>query len=89
MVSLGKYYRNHNNKHKRIKKALTPLIEKYEALEYDLLLSWLTHHPAQLYPLIGTTNEERIKKSLRAVKIQIEKIDCFSLLVTSQGHNID
>ena len=87
MVSFGKYYRNHNNKHKRIKKALTTLIEKYEAQEYELLLAQLMNHPAQLHPVIGTTNEERIKKSVSTVEIQIGKIDCFSLLVTGQGHN--
>lgn len=85
---LGKYYGNHDNKRKRIKKALTPLMEKYEAEEDELLLAWLMHHPAQIHPVIGTTNIGRIKKSVRVIKIQMEEIDWFSLLVASQGHEM-
>ena len=85
---LGKYFTNHDNKRKRIKKALIPLMEKYEAEEDELLLAWLMHHPAQIHPVIGTTKIGRIKKSVRVIKIQMEEIDWFSLLVASQGHEM-
>ena len=85
---LGKYFTNHDNKRKRIKKALIPLMEKYEAEEDELLLAWLMHHPAQIHPVIGTTKIRRIKKSVRVIKIQMEEIDWFSLLVASQGHEM-
>lgn len=85
---LGKYFTNHDNKRKRIKKALIPLMEKYEAEEDELLLAWLMHHPAQIHPVVGTTKIGRIKKSVRVIKIQMEEIDWFSLLVASQGHEM-
>ena len=63
-------------------------MEKQKTEEDELLLAWLMHHPAKLNTVIRTTNKERIKKSIRAIEIQIEEIDWISLLMASQGHNI-
>lgn len=85
---LGKYFGEKNEQRKRIQKALQPLMEKYNAEEDELLLAWLMGHPANIYPVIGTTEINRIKKSIRATEIEMEEIDWFSLLVASQGHNM-
>ena len=63
-------------------------MEKYESEEYELLLAWLMHHPAQLHPVIGTTNKVRIKKIRQSNWNSNGKIDWFSLLVASKGHNM-
>lgn len=85
---LGQYFGKKNEQRTRIQKALQPLMEKYDAEEDELLLSWLMRHPANIYPVIGTTEINRIKKSIRATEIEMEEIDWFSLLVASQGHNM-
>ena len=85
---LGAFFREKNDKTKRIKKALKPLMEKYDANESQLLLAWILKHPAKIYPVIGTTNKKRITQSAKAATIDLELQDWFSLLVASQGHDV-
>ncbi len=85
---LGDLFREDNEQTQRIKKAMKPLKEKYDADESQLLLAWILKHPAIVHPVIGTTNKERITQSAAAVKIELELQDWFSLLVASQGHDV-
>ena len=85
---LGTYFKSKDEKSKRIKKVLKPLIEKYDASEDQLLLAWIMNHPLKISPVIGTTNKERIKAAIESLNINMEKSDWFSLLVASQGHNV-
>lgn len=85
---LGTYFKSKDEKSKRIKKVLKPLMEKYDASEDQLLLSWIMNHPLKISPVIGTTNKERIKAAIESLNINMEKSDWFSLLVASQGHKV-
>ena len=85
---LGTYFKSKDEKSKRIKKVLKPLMEKYDASEDQLLLSWIMNHPLKISPVIGTTNKERIKAAIESLDINMEKSDWFSLLVASQGHKV-
>jgi predicted oxidoreductase len=85
---LGDLFREENEQTQRIKTAMKPLVEKYDANESQLLLAWILKHPAKVHPVIGTTNKERIKESAAAAKIDLELQDWFSLLVASQGHDV-
>jgi predicted oxidoreductase len=85
---LGNFFSDKNEQQKRIQKSLKPLMEKYKAEQDELLLAWLMQHPAHIYPVIGTTDKNRIKKSVKAAEIKLEEIDWFSLLVASQGHKM-
>ena len=85
---LGTYFKSKDEKSKRIKKVLKPLMEKYDASEDQLLLAWIMNHPLKVSPVIGTTNKERIKAAIESLHINMEKSDWFSLLVASQGHKV-
>ena len=85
---LGTYFKSKDEKSKRIRKVLKPLMEKYDASEDQLLLSWIMNHPLKISPVIGTTNKERIKAAIESLNINMEKSDWFSLLVASQGHKV-
>ena len=85
---LGTYFKSKDEKSKRIKKVLKPLMEKYDASEDQLLLAWIMNHPLKISPVIGTTNKERIKAAIESLNINMEKSDWFSLLVASQGHKV-
>ena len=85
---LGTYFKSKDEKSKRIKKVLKPLMEKYDASEDQLLLAWIMNHPLKVSPVIGTTNKERIKAAIGSLNINMEKSDWFSLLVASQGHKV-
>ena len=82
---LGSYFKEGNNK---IKKVVESLKDKYSCTDYQLLISWLLKHPSKVYPVIGTTKSDRIKKSMKSLKIEIELIDWFELLEASVGKRV-
>ncbi len=85
---LGSVFRESNERSKRIIKQLELLSEKYQASEDQLLLSWIMKHPAGVHPVIGTTNPDRIKNAVKAIDIELELQDWFSILVASQGQKV-
>ena len=82
---LGSYFKEESNK---IKKVVESLKDKYSCTDYQLLISWLLKHPSKVYPVIGTTKSDRIKKSMKSLKIEIELIDWFELLEASLGNRV-
>ena len=82
---LGSYFKEESNK---IKKVVESLKDKYSCTDYQLLISWLLKHPSKVYPVIGTTKSDRIKKSMKSLKIEIELIDWFELLEASVGKRV-
>lgn len=85
---LGSVFRETTEQTDRIKKALKPLCDKYNASEDQVLLSWVLKHPAGVHPVIGTTTPERITKAVEAITINMDREDWFTLLVASQGHKV-
>ncbi|MBT8326310.1 MAG: aldo/keto reductase, partial [Bacteroidia bacterium] len=85
---LGTIFKEESPQVKRIKKVLSSLSEKYNASDDSILLSWIMKHPAKISPVIGTTNKERIKRANKALEIQLDTEDWFTLLAASQGHEV-
>jgi len=85
---LGIFHREESPRTQRIRKAMGPLMEKYAANESQLLLAWILRHPAQVHPVVGTTDKERIRLSAEAARIELELQDWFVLLKASQGHDV-
>lgn len=82
---LGIYFKSDLPKKRRIKKVITPLCKKYNCSEAQILLAWLLQHPSKIYPVIGTTSSNRIKKAIEATKINLDLTDWFLLLEASMG----
>ena len=82
---LGSYFKDENDK---LNKVVEKLKNKYDCTDYELLLCWLLNLPSKIYPVIGTTKSDRIKKSIKSLKIQIDLIDWFELLEASQGKRV-
>ncbi|MEC7770655.1 MAG: aldo/keto reductase [Bacteroidota bacterium] len=85
---LGSFFRETDDQVERIKEAMVPLLDKYDADESQLLLAWILKHPAHVHPVIGTTNKKRIKLAAEAIKLELELQDWFTLLVAGQGHDV-
>ena len=85
---LGKIFKETTEQTQRIHLALDELTHKYNATKDQLLLAWILKHPANIHPVIGTTDSMRIKKAATSQKIQLSEIDWFRLLVASQGHKV-
>lgn len=85
---LGHVFKENNEQTSRIKKVLKTLSEKYNISEDAVLLSWILKHPANVSPVIGTTNKERIKNANKALSVELELEDWFTLLTACQGHEV-
>lgn len=85
---LGSYFREKSQQNNRISEVLKSLKEKYDADESQLLLAFLFKHPANIHPVVGTTNKERLLSSTKAAKIDVDIQDWFILLAASKGHEV-
>ena len=85
---LGTVFKAENEQTSKIKKVLQILTKKYNVTEDVILLSWILKHPANVSPVIGTTNKARIKNANKALDIELELEDWFTLLFESQGHEV-
>ena len=82
---LGSYFKSENSK---LKMVVDRLKNKYGCTDYELLICWLLNHPSKIHPVIGTTKPDRIKKSIKSLKIQIDLIDWFELLEAHLGKRV-
>jgi predicted oxidoreductase len=62
--------------------------EKYKATETQLALAWLLAHPANMFPVIGTTRPERIMESAKAIDIHLDRQDWFEMLKIASGRDV-
>lgn len=85
---LGNYFKENSMQSKRIKKAIKPLCKKYAATEDQLLLNWVLKHPAEVHPVVGTTDAVRLGLAMKALTIEMELEDWFKLLEASNGHAV-
>jgi predicted oxidoreductase len=62
--------------------------DKYNATESQLSLAWLMRHPSNIFPVIGTTQPDRIIESAKAVDIKLDRQDWFEMLKAAAGHDV-
>lgn len=72
----------------RIKQALQPLCEKYQAKENQILLAFLLKHPSKIIPVVGTSRAETLADLNESLKINLDREDWFRLLEASEGHRV-
>lgn len=84
----GNLFSATSQRDQRIKEAMVPLKEKYDASEAQLALAWLLALPSHPVPVLGSGKPERLKEAAASVSIELERQDWFTLLVASQGHPV-
>ena len=85
---LGSYFRENTKQTQRIKKAIEPMVDKYNATADQLLLAWILKHPSKIYPVVGTTSKERLSLAISAQEIALDIQDWFVLLEASIGNKV-
>ena len=56
-----------------------------ELTQTQLSIAWLLRHPANIFPVIGTTKPERITEAAKAADIKLDRQDWFEMLLVVQG----
>ena len=85
---LGSFFKEKNEKQKRITILFNELSEKYNCTHDQLLLAWILKHPANIHPVLGSTNPNRLKLAVNAIKINLEIDDWFLILKASDGKKV-
>ena len=86
---LGMHPTDEDNEQTRsIHKQLGDLMDKYNATEDQLLLAWILKHPANIHPVVGTTNKNRLTQAFEASKIELELEDWFLILEACQRQEV-
>ncbi|MFD2167862.1 aldo/keto reductase family oxidoreductase [Thalassotalea euphylliae] len=64
------------------------LAEQYDTNEDAIVLAWLMRHPANIQPVLGSTNLERIKRAIAATTVQMSREHWYQLFETSRGSEL-
>lgn len=78
----GKYFNN------QITHSIEKLTLQYGVSSTQLLLAWLLKHPAQVFPILGTSKPERIMDGANALNINLERQHWFELLKLTAGRDV-
>ena len=58
---------------------------EYQTSEEAIVLAWLMRHPANIQPVIGTTNLKRIAACAQATAVQLSREHWYALYVSARG----
>ena len=65
--------------------AVKQLAEAKGTTREAIALAWLLRHPAQVQPIVGTTNVERLRKSALADGVTLSREEWYGLWVAARG----
>jgi predicted oxidoreductase len=85
---LGSVFKNNDEKSVRVLNQAKVLAEKYKVPVDVILFAWVLKHPANIFPVFGTTDMARITNLSAARNIVLELEDWFSLWVASTGNKV-
>lgn len=72
----------------RIATELAQQAEKYQCQPWLVILAWLLKHPADIYPIVGSTTPERIVAAKQALEINYSREDWYRLLEARNGESV-
>lgn len=72
----------------RIFRELDSQARNYGTENWIILLAWLLKHPSGIRPVIGTTQPERIRRSLESMQMKYDRSDWYRLLEARNGEPV-
>ena len=73
---------------KRLHDALQKMAEAQSVDVGAVAVAWLLAHPANIIPVLGTNNLERIGRISDALKVEMGRADWFGLYEAANGHEV-
>lgn len=71
----------------KLNEILDSLANKYQVDKAAIALAWILRHPANMQPIIGTTNITRLEKLIQASDINLTRQEWYQLYLAS-GHDL-
>ncbi|GFD69215.1 aldo/keto reductase family oxidoreductase [Alteromonas sp. KUL106] len=64
------------------------LASEYQTTPEAIVLAWLMRHPANIAPVLGSTNEARIKSSQKAMDVHLTREHWYKLFEVARGQEM-
>ena len=84
----GSLFETQDNQSKRLLKTLSNIADPLGCDISTVALAWLISHPAQIIPVIGTNNIQRITEASKAVDFMLDRETWFQVYTASIGEEV-
>ncbi|TGN18936.1 aldo/keto reductase [Leptospira idonii] len=84
----GRVFSPNTEQEKNLKQSLDVLAKKYGATPDQILYSWYLRHPANLIPVLGTNDTERIRSAVKAFEFPLTREEWFEILEKGRGREV-
>ncbi len=68
-----------NEKFKALNEAIDRLAKQYKVTPTAIAIAWIMRHPANIQPILGTTNVQRVKDSCQAAIFKLSREEWYAL----------
>ena len=72
-----------NDKFAELNKTIDKYTKKYNITNSAIAIAWLLRHPAKMQPIIGTTNETRVKEICKASDITLTREEWYEIYLSA------
>ncbi|MBZ4683214.1 MAG: oxidoreductase [Fusobacteriales bacterium] len=85
----GKLFTSNEEKYIRLRNALEKVKNEVGANGIDeIAYAWLLNHPANIMPICGSGNFERVQSAINAINIKLTRKQWFKILDASRGFEV-
>ncbi len=72
-----------NEKFPELNKKLDELAEKYNVTNSAIAIAWILRHPANIQPIVGTTNQKRLQQINEALNVMLTREEWYELYLAN------
>lgn len=72
-----------NKKYKELHKVMEEVAKKYSITDTGVAIAWLLRLPEKMQPIVGSTNEERIKAVAEATDVELSREDWYKIYLAA------
>jgi predicted oxidoreductase len=88
-IARGRLFSPETEKEIRLSKTINEILDESNAETMDqIILAWLLHHPANIIPIIGTGNLERIKSTIGSLSVKLTDEQWLRIYISSIGEEL-
>ena len=67
----------------KLNKKIDEMADKYKVTNSAIAIAWILRHPANIQPIVGTTNQQRLKDIFAASDIALTREDWYALYMAA------
>lgn len=73
---------------KETRALVAKLAKEKDVSKESIVMAWLLKHPSNIRPVVGSTNDKRIKNIAESTKVTLTREEWYDLFVTARGNTL-